>query len=825
MIFRATRVAGLAVICFGVATAMLLLANGRPDSELSRIPLVQDWTHRHMVYSHPQSIIQNLQLQRQDRYVEQVLHRNYASTFPKAEPSNRWRPTPTPKPIKFGLPDEQDQLHRDWGVVLPAANETMGDGNFPAKYSFDINSAPDCTHDFIVFTQTTANAGGGAVTIYALNNLYTGTCKTGSVPNVLWAYTFYSNSGGAVVGSPILSLDGTQVAWIESKGSGTAATLHILKPYTGGSAGTLGAPEAPANSGSASAFRSCTPSAGNGACLYSIAFNNGDDDTTSSPYIDYGFDEIFVGDADGDLHLFTGVFSGSPVEAHGGSTGWPVSINGNALTSPVFDENSSRVFVGDSGGRLSYVSVSSGGVGALGGTSWNLGAGGISNDGPIVDGSTGRVFVFANLTGTGAVVGEADTSLGTHTGPVTVGSSTASPFHSGQFDNLYYNSDTGAGTGTGFLYVCGNSGTGSPANRAVLYQIPVTNGTIGTTATSEFTATTAGSECSPVTEFYNPSTTTDLLFFGVQASGNASTDCSGLGCVFVAELSGDESVTIPGAIPVSGGSSGIIVDNDSSSAGGSNVYYSALGNSSSTYPCGSDTSDKACAIQVGQLGLGSAGVFVQGNSGDNGAATSETSFLSTGVKAGDLVLVWSKWDAPKGTTITATGATDNRGNTYTALGPAIPIGTDGAGDPNWVQAWYAKNVSGAPTGFTVSYSGKTFDISLVDAAEYSGLDKSDPLDSASYMTNTGEGQSLTTGPSGTTTANDETIIGIFGTLGAEYPFTAGSGFSINVIDASSLIEDENVSITGSYTATATGNSGTSTTPWGAIIVGFRNAIQ
>jgi hypothetical protein len=819
MIARMMRFGGLFVICIGVAGAMLLMGNQRFESRYNRVPMVQDWTHRHMVYSHPKTIIQNLQVQRQPRYVQQVLHRNFSPRLPIGR-------RPIPKPIRFQRPKMSNDLHRDWQELMPAAF-TMGDGNSPAKYTFDVNAAPDCANDFVVFTQTSTNSPG-TVTIYALNNLYTGTCTTGTVPNVLWAYTIYTNAGGAVVGAPVLSLDGTQVAWMESAGSGTGATLHILKPYTGtgvGTAdGTLAAPNTPPTSASAADYRACVPAAPTGggatsqACLYSIPFADGNNDTTSSPYYEYSQDLIFVGDASGSLHAFSGVFDGAPAELT--ANGWPVAVDaGAALTNPIYDPNSQHAFVGDSSGQLSYVIASGTPVtGTLGGTVWNLGSGGISNDGPIVDGTTGRVFVFANVTGTGAVVGEADTSLGTPTGPVSVGSSTASPLHTGEFDNLYYNSDTGAGTGTGFLYVCGNNGV---SNQPELYQIAVTGGTMSTGApTPEFTAATASTECSPVTEFYNSTTSADSVYFSVQASGNASTDCANEGCVFAATLTpigAAETVTVSGAMPASGGASGIIVDNDSAVTGGTNIYYSWLGGSSSIYPCNSDTTGKGCTVQVAQLGLGSAGVVVQQASGDCGACTGETTFFNNPsyVLPGNLILIFSHWD---GAGITAT-ASDNAGNTYTALGPATNIGSN-----NYIQAWYAVDSIGHfPYAFTVNYSGPTASISLVDAVEYSGLDTTAPVDSGTYVASTGIGTALTTGPSGTTTFDNETIVGMFATTGGGGFRTTGPGFTVDAIDATSLIEDENVSILGSSTtATATVYMPTN---WGAVIVGFKNAVQ
>ncbi len=808
MIARVMKIVGLFAICLGVAGAMLLMGNQRFEPRSNRVPVVQDWSHRHMVYSHPKSIIQNLQVQRQPRYAQQFLRRNFSHRPPIGR-----RPLPQPVRFRQNKP-APNNIHLDWAQVMPGAGYTMGDGVFPAKYTFDVNAAPDCTNDFVVFT--TSQAGAGVTDIYSLNELYTGTCS--GVPSTLWAYSVQSH-GGAAITSPILSLDGTQVAWVEGKGG--TATLHILKPYTGG-AGTLASPVTLTDSASASAFRSCTPNSTNQGCLYSIDFAGGADDTggagaitPSSPYYDYAFDMIFVGDDAGVLHLFNGIFDGTPAEVSGGSTGWPFTVNaGHALTGPIYDETSGHVFVGDSTGQLSYVTVAPVTFNASAGASWTIAGATSITDPPIVDGTTGMVFVFARTT-SGAEVGEADAAtLGTQTGPVLVGTANTVPFHSGVFDNAYYSSDTGAGTGTGNLYVCGNNGG---PDRPELYQIAVTGGTIGA-ATEEFrAATVAGTECSPVSEFYNTTSNADFVFFSVQAAGNAGVGapmtCAGEGCVYGAAVTGG-TVQIAGAIPASGGASGIVVDNDSNSPGGANIYYSWIGNSSPTYPCDGDTSGTGCTVQVSQLGLGSNGVVVQQQSGDGGpGVTTTTTYFNLIPTPGDLFLVFLHWDGA-GITATISGGA----NTFIALGPQIDMGGG-----NYIQAWYAKNVS-YTNGVTANFSGPVANISLVDVIEYSGLDTVAPLDAGTYHMNTGSGTlALTTGPSGATTAQYETVIGLFGFADyQDYPFTPGPGYTVELIDATSLIEDMAVSNTGSYTATATA---TGTNSYGAIIVGFKNAIQ
>jgi len=860
---RKYKIAGLAAVCLSLASAMLLMANQKPEvsrfgkpataAQSNRVSLVEDWSHRHLVYSHPQTIIQNLRIQQQQRYVQQVLRRNYVAPRPISSrpispfaPVDRWRPNPIPRPISFHEPEMTNDMHRDWAVVMNAANQTMGDGSFPAKYTFNVNAAPDCVNDFAVF-MTDSNSGTG-VDIYALNNLYvnasnTGVCS-GTAPNVLWAYHIQTTLNGAPVGSPVLSADGTEVAWVESgTGLGAEATLHILKPYVGSGVGTadgtLAAPNTPPNSASGAAYHTCVPTAPGGggtvsnACLYSIPFVNAVTDTggtgrinTSSPYYDYSDDLILAGDDDGNLHLFINVFKGAAAEQT--INGWPASVpDGDALGSPIFDETSEHAFVGDAGGQLTYVTVGAGpGYNLTAGVSWTVAAGAKIVDAPIVDSTTQRVFVFANSTA-GAVVGEDDTSLtaGLRTGPLNVGADNTNLFHSGSFDNNYYASDTGAGTGTGNLYVCGNNGT-----EPELVQIAVAGGTIGA-ATDVFTAATANTECSPVTEFYNTPSTTDFLFFSVQANGNAFTDCSGEGCVYGANLSGASTVTISGAMPASGGASGIIVDNDSTDTAASNVYFSWLGNDSATYPCNGDTSGKGCTVQVSQLGLGSAGELVDATSGANpGGSTFETTNLPNPAHNGNVLIVLSHWD---GVGITATSVTDNAGggsNTYSALGGPINIGLNGP-FTNYMQAWYAYNVHGAPTTFTVTYSAGVANIALVDVLEYGGLvGPGDPLDAGTIVTNTGTTPGVAPflmsvpAPGGNTTADNETIIGLFATAqGGGFPFTAGTGFIPALSDATSFIEQEAVISSGEYGATADAfNNGIN---WGGIVVGFKNAVQ
>ncbi len=136
----------------------------------------------------------------------------------------------------------------DGTQALPAFPPSVGNNQFPAKFTFDINAPPDCTNDFVVYNTNTNM-------LVAFNNLYSGTdpgtglpngiCKDGdgnllAAPTVLFAYTINQWSDGVTSTSPVLSLDGTQVAVVESSVL-HGSVLHIIK-WSANDGGTIAAP-------------------------------------------------------------------------------------------------------------------------------------------------------------------------------------------------------------------------------------------------------------------------------------------------------------------------------------------------------------------------------------------------------------------------------------------------------------------------------------------------------------------------------------------------------------------------------------------------------
>ena len=347
----------------------------------------------------------------------------------------------------------------------------------------------------------------------------------------------------------------------------------------------------------------------------------------SAPFYNYGTDELYVGDNNGVLHKFTGVFRGTPAEVTTG--GWPVVVNVTAiLTSPVLDFTSTNIFVGDSTGRLSFVREVGSTVGAcaagnppcLGSISQPL-TGSIV-DPPIVDGSTQRLLVFdgdETSTNHGSVF-QFDTGLTTASKvTVRIGGNAIIPgdvLHAGTLDDAYFS----VGPASGKLYTCGKDPGFN--NRPAIYQFSFNAAGVLQTAgipaplvnlTNTFSF--IGDACSPVTEIKNGATDRIFFSFVVNANpGGTATGCTaGQGCVASIVLGGAWPPArttagiavpfIPGAFQSgNGGTSGIVVDNVGAGAQESSIYYTFRTNSTAAVPC-NGTAGVGCAVKVTQSAL------------------------------------------------------------------------------------------------------------------------------------------------------------------------------------------------------------------------------
>ena len=614
-----------AVIVICLAWLPSVLDYGRnPSTNLSGAP--DDWSHHHLVFSNPGTYEQAIKtgasyakwltIRYDTRFILQQMKRHAeavggfsgeisaggeeaASPSSMAEPEDlaigllrqlpgealaKPKPAPKPKPT---------HMKRDWSESLSPG--TVQPNAYPAKFGASLTSA-SCS-DFVVYSTGMVGAGtsyglADAPSIVAYHDLYSG-CG-GTVPSLYWANFTYGNSsdytgGTATIStSPIISLDGSQVAFIQSGSHGS--TLALLKWYAYASPITPDFVEQ-------SVYRTC-PDLPCTAWLgesESYTFAN---DTFSSPFYDYTNDAIYVGDDGGYLHMFTGVFNGTTP-----ALGWAVAVSSKKLTSPVYDPVSGLIFVGDTGGVLYAVNTS----GTVVGTSNSLGDAII--DGPLVDSTAQMVYVFVTTDGNGKnAVFQFPTNFTSGSGSsVEVGKGgTGYYLYAGDFDNVYYSSSM-PGSPSGNLYVVGN--TGDTTHGATLYQIPISSNVMGTpnAVVTGLTGSGEPSWPSPLTEFCNTggsscavttggtcgggvtctSSGTDYLFFSVNKGAVGScTNSSGNGCVLSYNISNPSSIPTPASLnvatPATPGcwaTGGLIIDNSAPIlplAGASQVYFMNL---------------------------------------------------------------------------------------------------------------------------------------------------------------------------------------------------------------------------------------------------------
>jgi hypothetical protein len=467
--------------------------------------LPTDWSHRHVIFSQPSTYEQVNRITSDPRYWQQWYRDNVPRALPVEEEGS---PNAILDPASTG----------DWSENL-GTGASIGAGNFPAKYGFQITTA-SCS-DYVVFSTGLAGSSTQA-TVVGFKNLYSG-CG-GIVPTVAWAY----NTGGQILTSPVISTTGgDQVAFVQTASS--QGTLVLLK---WGSGGTVGAPVTPTTVSNA-AYRTCTS-----PCMTTILLKNGlgvaVDDTTSSVFPDYSHDIIWVGGASGWLHQITGVFRGSPAEVNTG--GFPVQLSATAafLSSPAHDQTSGLVFVGDSNGFLYRVTTGNPPVVTKSGQ-LDHGTGLVT--GPIVDSTAEKVYVFSSSDGSAACLGGVPCSAvyllpalfatGATGGKAVVGVSRVAPAPNPMYEGGVDSTYRASVNATGNLYVCGNT-AGAPT----IYQIPITAGVMGTVLTG---GPLSGSttKCSPVTDVPNPNATggvNEWIFASAQTNGLGN-NCAGSGCM------------------------------------------------------------------------------------------------------------------------------------------------------------------------------------------------------------------------------------------------------------------------------------------------------
>jgi hypothetical protein len=621
--------------------------------EVSPTGLPHDWSHRHVIYVNPETLdeaiakgtLREFRRKGDDpRFILQSEKKEYAASNAKTAASAAQGSKAVERKKK---PPRQspDSFARDWSFGLPGGvwggdpGNSGGAGNalgaaYPAKYSFSPIGAPTCgsattSGDFVVFP-VNVNGSKKNENLIAFNNLYTGAspaglCGSATAPNVAWAYDVNDNQ--PVRTSPVISLDGISVAWVDDDGSNV--WLKVLRPVQGdGTAGTFPGRTVVNNnlqilfnsSGVISGF-ACTSwpvprTTPASVCMDALKLTvAGGSRASSSLFVDYINDVGFIADSNGNIFKVKDVFQGTAAP----SLVWRVQTAAQKpLTSPLTDFNG-HIFTVDVNSNLQMVTDVVSGTPAAPTTLYIGGSAHSQNvvgeglllilDGTVasphlndrlfamtLEGPNNNTAVVQITTTSPPVIDRAVSIAG------TAGKGGVSVF-APDFDYTYRYTATPQ---NGHIYMTGTGGqNGTSNNFCTLYQIGFTaypkmnaaatttggisnSGKIGMTepAPGIGTGNSGAGGCSPLTEFYNSATATDWLFVGVSdhcafTAGNA--------CVLGFNITSGAMPSAPtnsldfgggtGGGSTLHGTSGIVIDNDSTSGQASSIYFGDLNTS------------------------------------------------------------------------------------------------------------------------------------------------------------------------------------------------------------------------------------------------------
>jgi hypothetical protein len=532
----------LAIAALGMST--ILAQDSRPPSPSAQLGGPQDWSNRHVIYTRNGSVSDMRRVQDDPRFLSSTLLR-YIKEHPdkvaqtdgagfSGAPSRELSPLPPPwDPIlhwPITPPPRTSHSKVDWSISLgPKAGMAVGES--PAVYTANY-SKPSCTNDFIVYTVdaapsviTQTNLTGQA-NLIGLTNLYsnfnnTGFCS-GNGPSFMFSYAI--GTGGSPL-SPVISLDGTKVAWIESTNSASYLHVTIWAPNYETSATSPVTPSGAFSNGS------CT-TAGS-ACDYSLEYTSTSTgcptssvaaNTHSDLYVDYSTGNGYISANNGFLYHIKNVFSTTANP----SVDFCIAVNAGfektpsgGMSGPVYDFLLNEVFLTDSETIYGYaVNASSFELVAsyqYGNTKSNYNY--QTGPGPLLDMFNNFLYVFSTYDKAGKTsVTQLPTSLASAT-PVELGSvsTNTDPFlFYGAFDNNYFTYGPKSAAST--LYTCGTDTTNTAAQDLFSISFNPISGIVNTTpAMSNNRNVNQNSAdngvCSPLTEFYDGSN--DRLFVGM----------------------------------------------------------------------------------------------------------------------------------------------------------------------------------------------------------------------------------------------------------------------------------------------------------------------
>jgi hypothetical protein len=598
-----------------LVTGMLCAQEARaPEAgATSRMATMQDWSSSRVIYTRNASDEDVVKLKRDPRYMQSVVQhylREHGGLIEQtgAEGLDDFSPATPWEPIQYPpfSPLKSKHSKVDWSYSLgPTAGMAMGET--PAVYTANYAS-PSCSNDFVVYTINASPGVGTQANLVGLNNLYsngagTGFCSGITGPTLLFSYAI--GSGPSPL-SPVLSLDGTKIAWIENR-TANDSYLHVTI-WTANNVGSATWPIAVT-----STFSNGTCSTPGTSCDFAVEYTNATypgcptayvaGNTHSDLYVDYNSNTGFIAANNGLLYHIKNMFSSTASPAVDFCI--PVNssfetANSSAMSGPAYDVLTNEVFITDSEKIYAYtVNASATTPNFALAASYPYGNAASNykyptGPGPLLDVVNGYVYVFSTYDAAGKTsVTQLPVSLGSSV-PVELGpkSTNASPIlFYGAFDNNYYTYGPKSALST--LYSCGTDQTTATEQDLFAISFNSTSGLANATPAMSYNKNvnpggTAGL-CSPLTEFYDG--TNDRLFVGMGQPGSAGgsnvvtmwninsqlTNTSGVGGTmptYTAEATG-----------YLGGASGMSADNNATgTAQAENIYFSTLQSGSTSTP-------------------------------------------------------------------------------------------------------------------------------------------------------------------------------------------------------------------------------------------------
>jgi hypothetical protein len=619
---------GTLLMLTGILHAQDALPIPAPSTPYVGIP--EDWSTQHVIYTRNGSAEDMLKVRDDPRFLNNVLlhymRERRSQDQPPAsaglneageeenslsedrsdtdeqelQPQSLWEPL-KPRPT---LPTRNKHSKVDWAVSLGGAGGISGTavGESPAKYTFSTSGTPSCS-DFVVYLTSANNVQVGTqADLVGLKNLYTdsagnGYCA-GAGPTFLFSYAIVGTTGTGKYGSslsPVLSLDGKKVAWIQGGGT-NAATLHVTTWATGSGQGTNATTGSVAvNGASSDVVLAYTAASG---CTGTLKT-----DSDSDMYVDYASDTAFVSADNGILYDISGIFHGTP------TVKFCIDVNTSAgayMGGAVYDSLLNEVFVSDSSTVYAYT---------VGAASFTLAASHIyaasaamnyAASAPVLDAFYGFIYMFTthdNEATAHTSVAQLPTSLASVVyvplGPV--GTTPSVELNYGAFDNNYYN--FGPKNAASTLYSCGTDSTTNSAQDLFAIKFIPATGVVNTTpAMAANTNVNPGGNsgiCSPITEFFDG--TTDRIFVGMGDYNAATTGANVVQMWNVtSRLTSTADTYTAQETGYQGGTSGFTVDNIASPITypqAESVYFYTLAESASAATCGAS---RYCAVKLTQ---------------------------------------------------------------------------------------------------------------------------------------------------------------------------------------------------------------------------------